>query len=301
MRVSSERKIIEAGLKASNDNICQEDKIWSRYSNDKVDIGEELARVVRTLAKALPLSRKMTAFSIGSSAEPQFRILETAFRGGLYLLDVEKEALNIVKERIRRQCTDHVTTILDDYNKVFLDSQKTARFLKTMLGNKKMNLITLHHSLYYSDEAVWRVIFDNLYRQILTPRGALHAVLMAAESDNQYTTTWLYNHFVGKFFGSRNGQNLLNLRKVLRADAAFRKAQIFSKTNYIRFFVSDFTEFMAVIWMILLYPNVHKYSLKQREEIVEFVYKRFWKRKKPLLQAQDHLVIYRGIGFRGLA
>ena len=57
---------------------------------------------------------------------------------------------------------------------------------------------------------------------------------------------------------------------------------------------------MSAIWMILLYPEVHQYSLKQREEITEFIYKKFWKVKRPLVQLQDHLVIYRGIGFKGL-
>jgi len=45
---------------------------------------------------------------------------------------------------------------------------------------------------------------------------------------------------------------------------------------------------------------VHKYSLKQREEITEFVYKHFWIKKRPLIQSQDHLVAYKGIGFKGL-
>ena len=52
---------------------------------------------------------------------------------------------------------------------------------------------------------------------------------------------------------------------------------------------------MAVVWMILLYPNVHPYTLKQRQEITGFVYERLWKKKEPLVQAQDHLVVYKGI------
>ena len=51
----------------------------------------------------------------------------------------------------------------------------------------------------------------------------------------------------------------------------------------------------AVVWMILLYPDVHKYTRKQREEITRYAHDRFWKEKKPLVQAQDHLVIYRGM------
>jgi hypothetical protein len=57
---------------------------------------------------------------------------------------------------------------------------------------------------------------------------------------------------------------------------------------------------MAVVWMILLYPNVHQYTLKQREEITKYIYDNFWRRKRPLWQMQDHMVIYRGIKSRGL-
>lgn len=294
------KKLIEQGIKVADYNIYQEDKIWSRYSNDKVDIGEELAKVIRTLNKAFPLSKAMRALSIGSSAEPQFRILETAFRGGLYLLDMDKEALEIVKERIERQYTDHVKPVRSDYKNVLLNQKKAKLFLRKKLDNKKVELITLHHSLYYCREAVWHELLANLYRYILAPKGAMHIVLMAAESSSQYTTTWLYNHFVGKFFGHHNNQNLCKFRQEMKRAALYKKAQILSRTNRVYFFVDDFEKFMAVVWMILLYPNVHRYSRKQKEEITEFVYKRFWKNKKPLIQEQDHLAIYRGIGFRGM-
>ena len=88
--------------------------------------------------------------------------------------------------------------------------------------------------------------------------------------------------------------------KELRQKALFRNARIRSKTSYARFFVDDFEKFMAVVWMILLYPDVHQYTLKQRAEITEFVYRKFWKPKRPLVQPQDHLVIYRGLGPKGL-
>jgi len=297
---SIDKKIIELGIKAADSNMHQEDRIWSRYSNDKVDIGEQLARVIRTLNKAAPLSRDMRALSIGSSAEPQFRILETAFRGGLYLLDVEEAALDVVKERIKRQYTKHVTTIRTDYKKIFLDPKNTERFLKRRLNKKRVDLITLHHSLYYCEEKVWHTIIRNLYRNILSPKGAIHIVLMAAESDDEYTTTWLYNHFLGKFFGYSNDQCLLKLKKELKKDKLFNNTQILARTNNVHFFADDFAKFMAVIWMILLYPSVHNYSPAQKEEITEFVYKRFWRNKRPLVQLQDHLALYRGIDFKGL-
>ncbi|MFH1552416.1 MAG: class I SAM-dependent methyltransferase [Candidatus Omnitrophota bacterium] len=295
-----DRKMIELGIKVADSKLYQEDKIWARYSNDKVDIGEELAGVIRTLSKDLPLSKAMRALSIGSSDEPQFRILETAFRGGLYLLDVEEEALDLVKERISRQYTDHVTTVLDDYNRIFLDPKKTELFLKRRLDGQKVSLITLHHSLYYCEEVTWHVILRNLYQKVLAPKGAMHIVLMSAETGEQNTTTWLYNHFVGKFFGYRNNQDLSIFKKELKNSRIYDRAQILSRTNRVNFFVDDFTKLMAVVWMILLYPNVHKYRPAQKEEITEFVYKKFWQRRRPLVQMQDHLVIYKGIGLKGL-
>ena len=296
----SKSKAIELGIKAADADIYEEDKIWSCYSNDKVDIGKELARVIRTLIKILPLSRPLRAISIGSGAEPQFRILEDVFRAGLYLLDVDERELDIVKERIRRQHINHVKTTLADYNKIFLNPKRTKTFLKAKCSTHKMNLIALHHSLYYCKQTRWQVLFGNLYREILAPRGAIHTVLMAADSKNQYTTSWLYNHFVGKFFGERNDQNLLKFKTQLERDRLFRGARIFSKTNRVSFFVDDFKSFMAVIWMILLYPNVYKYNLKQKEEITEFVYEKFWRKQKPLLQMQNHMVIYKGRGFKAL-
>lgn len=296
----SYRKIIESGLRAAQDNMCGQDKIWSRYSHDKVDVGEVLAKVIRTLSSVLPLNLKLRALSVGSSDEPQFRILETAFRGGLYLLDINDCALNIVRERIKRQRTDHVITIKADYKKIFLNVKHQDDFSRHKLGNKKVHLVTLHHSLYYCLECDWFNIFDNLYSKFLAPKGAIHAVLMSSKSNGRTTTTWLYNHFVGKFFGAHNDQDLRIFKKKLQKYPAFKKAQVLLRTNRIYFDVSDFRKFMAVVWMILLYPNVYKYSLKQREEITEFIYKKFYKTRHPLVQEQDHLVVYKGIESKGL-
>jgi len=300
MPASNYTKLIEKGIKVGDSKVYKQDKIWSCYSNDKVDIGQRLAKVIRTLSKALPLTKLLRAFSIGSSNEPQFRLLETNFRGGLYLLDIEEAALDIVKERIKRQDTNHVKTIQGDYNKILLSPLTIKRFMQTKLSDKKINLITLHHSLYYCAEESWHSIFANLYRYCLAPRGAIHAVLMAAQSDNSYTTTWIYNHFASNFFGQHNDQDLEKFKKELKANHLYSKAQIDLKTSCVQFFVDDFEKFMSVIWMILLYPQVHKYSLKQKEEITEFVYKKFWITKKPLLQTQNHLAIYRGLGIKGV-
>ena len=53
---------------------------------------------------------------------------------------------------------------------------------------------------------------------------------------------------------------------------------------------------MGVVWMILLYPNVHDYTREQRVEIIEHVYERFWLPGVPLAQVQDHVVLYWGRG-----
>ena len=57
---------------------------------------------------------------------------------------------------------------------------------------------------------------------------------------------------------------------------------------------------MSVVWMVLLYPNVHRYTTAQRREITEHVYRRLFARRRPLFQDQDHVVVYRGLRCRGL-
>ena len=292
--------VIEEGVRSAATRMDDQDRIWSRYSSDKVDIGERLAAVIRTLSAAAPLAKKLRALSIGSSNEPQFRILETAFRGGLYLFDIDQKALDRVNERVRRQNTGHVTTIQGDYKQAFFDPGHTKTFFQKPLKRKKVDLVTLHHSLYYCREEEWSRLFENICRYLLARTGAIHAVMMAAESNNPMTTTWLYNHFAGKYFGVRNDQSLLTLKKQLGEMPLFRDAQIILAPSRVEFYVSDFSKFMEVIWMILLYPDVHRYNDEQIEEIVTFVYDRFWSRKEPLLQTQHHLVLYRGIDFKGL-
>ena len=129
--------IIERGIKIADSKMFEEDKIWSHYSNDKVDVGEELAMVIRTIFKAFPLRKAISALSIGSSNEPQFRLLQSSFRDGLYLLDVEKEALDIVQERIHRQHIKHVKTIPCDYSKIFLILRKQPFSSKQNLKGRR--------------------------------------------------------------------------------------------------------------------------------------------------------------------
>jgi len=44
-----DKQLIEQGIKVANSKMFEEDKVWSYYSNDKVDVGECLD---------LPLNRR---------------------------------------------------------------------------------------------------------------------------------------------------------------------------------------------------------------------------------------------------
>lgn len=293
MKDIGRKKLIELGMSAGDSDMYDEDLLWSRYSGDKVDIAEVLMGVIRTLFRMTPQSRRLRVLSIGSGSEPQFPILESAFMGGVYLLDVDSIPLEVVNDRIRRQWIDHVTTVQGDYCEMLIQPEDAERTLKKSLGDKRFDLITLHHSLYYCSESEWENLFVNLYGRILCRRGVIHAVMMASESDNHFSTTWLYNHFAGRFFDCRNDQDLKTFGSKLSGNSTFIGSEFRQHTHRVNFFVDDFEKFMAVVWMILLYPDVHRYTLEQREEITEYVYNTFWSESKPLLQMQDHLIINR--------
>lgn len=296
----SRSALIEAGIRCALSPMVDEDDIWSRYSNDKTDIGEHLARVIRTLSAAVPLNRKLRALSIGSSSEPQFRILETAFRGGLYLLDIDPNALETVRDRVTRQNIGHVSMIAADYNEQLHEGQRTRQFLEQSLDNRPVDLITLHHSLYYCEMEQWVPLFRNIHQHLLARSGAIHAVLMAPSSRNPLTTTSLYNRFAGNYFGICNDQSLPELKRRLERLPEFRNTQLHLSTSKVRFYVNDFVKLMKVVWMILLYPGVHQYSDSQKKQIASYVYDTFHAAQQPLYQEQHHLVLYRGIRFRGL-
>ncbi len=293
---------LEFGHRAASGHMYLQDKIWSRYSSDKVDIAHALTSVLRTLHRALPLDWPLVGLSIGSSNEPQFRILEAACRGGLYLLDIDAAALEVVEERTARQGTRQVKVLHDDFRQVLKDRPAVERFWRQELGGQRLSLITLHHSLYYCPQAVWHDLLTNLYERLLAPpteyqpSAAIHAVLMASRSDDRASTTWLYNHFAEKFFGCHNDQDLLECAAELSADPRFAGAQLQTRSSQVEFYVDDFERFMAVVWMILLHPNVHCFSEAQQAEVIEWVYENLWSVGQPLVQAQDHLVVYRGAG-----
>jgi hypothetical protein len=191
--------------------------------------------------------------------------------------------------------------ITGDYNQLLHEEESVKSFFRQSLDSRKLDLITLRHSLYYCDMDSWLLLFSNIHKHLLAKTGAMHAVLMAPDSRDPLTTTCLYDHFAGRYFGIRNDQSLPALKRRLESDPEYRNTQVILKTSRVRFFVDDFEKLMKVVWMILLYPGVHDYSQSQKEDIVSFVYDHFHVKKRPLFQEQHHLVIYRGIGFRGLA
>jgi len=285
--------LIEKGIHAGEIDMYHENAIWVQNSSDKVDIAQELMQIVREIFRTVPLDRKLRALSIGSGSEPQFQILESAFRGGLYLLDIDSIPLSVIKKRVKSHWIDHVTTVLSDYNKTLVHTADAQRFLKEVLGGSKLDLIVLHHSLYYSADSDWAELFSSLHNIILAKKGAIHAVMMSSNCKEKDSTTWLYNHFAGKFFGCRNDQDLKAFGKGLHGNKNFTEVEIQQMTHKVKFYIDDFEKYMAVIWMILLYPNVHDYSYDQKKEITEHVYENFYKPQKPLIQMQDHLILSR--------
>jgi hypothetical protein len=282
-------KRMELGLRAAGRYLYQQDKIWARYSNDKVDVGDTLTTTLRTLNKALPLEAPLTALSIGSSTEPQFRILQSACRGGLYLLEQDEAALQQVEDRAARQNIGHVGLIQGDYRELLRDEHAVRLFRYRRLQGQHMSLVLLHHSLYYCRREVWNDLLANLYQHLLAPEfdtgisGAIHAVMMASP-----------------FFGHRNDQDLQVCAADLRDDPRLADAQVLTKSTRLEFFVDDFEQYMAGVWMLLLHPNVHRFSEDPQREVTEWVYENLWSRGRPLVQTQDHLVIYRGRGVPGL-
>lgn len=290
---SAPNGLIEKGIRAGEIDMYDEDNTWSQNSSDKVDIAEELMRVIGNIYRTVPSDRLLNALSIGSGSEPQFQILEAAFRGGLNLLDIDSIPLSVIKRRIKKRWIDHVTTIVADYNKALVHIADAKRFLRKELGGIRQELITLHHSLYYSGESDWSELFGSLWGTILAEQGAIHAVMMSSDCTLRNSTTWLYNHFAGKFFGCRNDQDLASFGRTLHSNTGFAKADIHIETHRVKFFIADFEKFMEVIWMILLYPNAHDYTYDQREEITEYIYNILYKTGKPLIQLQDHLIVSR--------
>ena len=253
-------------LDAGRTRMYQQDKVWSRYSSDKVDIAATLGQrgphaVPRAAARdaASPRSRSARATSRSSAS------WRRSFPDGLYLLDIEEAALDVVAERIARQRTRHVTP---DPRRLPRSSSPTTRARGASAPQRPRR--PAHDAGHAAPLALLRAAQSRGAASSIAstarcwrrrrgpgPSAAIHAVLMASRSDDPRSTTWLYNHFAGRFFGRHNDQDLRACARELRRDPAFAGRRCVTKSSRVEFFVDDFEQFMAVVWMILLHPNVH--------------------------------------------
>src|SRR5436190_22142453 len=91
-------RLVEAGVHVADAGLHRQDLVWARHSSDKPDIGTETFRVLRRLLRDAPDDKKLRALSVGSSSEPQFRVLHAACEGGVFLLDSDVHALAAIEE-----------------------------------------------------------------------------------------------------------------------------------------------------------------------------------------------------------
>ncbi len=285
--------LIERGLDAANYNIFEQNRIWARYASEKPDVAASLMRTIRAIHMRMKEERDLSALSIGAGNEPQFRILQSAFQQGLSLYDIDGAALATLQERQARQMLENVRLVQGDYTIDFRDAAAAECARDALFEGRRQDLVTLHHSLYYSKATTWPGLVKALYDEVLAPNGAIHAVMMSARETRPHTTTWLYNTFAKRYFGASTDQDLLGLRQELRDVHALKDCEISAETRQVRFWVDDFDLFMAVVWMILLYPHAHDYTLEQRIEITEFVIENFWIPKRPLVQTQDYVTLHK--------
>jgi hypothetical protein len=296
----SPQERLDIGMRAANSPMVRQDKIWARYSGDKVDVAHGLADVIRSLVRSLDTDRPLRALSLGSSSEPQFRILESIFREGLWLVDIEQTAIDIILERNKRQGINHVRAVRGDYLSLLANEESARRFVREVLGGRRMDLVTLHHSMYYAPRSAWMDLIASIYSHILASGGmhgrgtggALHAVLSSSHAEDPRSANWLYNHFARKFFGVKNTQDLPKFAAELRKEGRFADACIQTRSSTWSFWCEDFEQLMHGVWMILLHPNVHKFDEARQREVIEHVYERVYTARQPLTQVQDHLYIH---------
>lgn len=290
---TADRDLIDIGLEAGEIPLRRQVKLWARHTDEKSDVAAELMSVFRQLHRQISADKALKSLSIGSSDEPQFRLLNAGSGGGLWLYDADEQALDVVQERLTRQMLNRVHLVRGDYRTDFMNEASARETQSRRLGGTGFDLIALHHSLYYCDAKEWPSPISALYTTLLNAIGALHLVLMSASDTRTHTTTWLYNHFAEKFFDHRNDQDLNALEPILASQPQFVSARFVHTTNAVKFQTDRFENFMAVVWMILLYPSGHSYTREQRCEITEFVIEEFWKPGRPLTQIQDYLTIYK--------
>ena len=290
--MTDRKALVEMGMKAGDVDMMDEDRIWSRYSGDKPDISRVLMEVIGHLHRKFPQSGPMRALSVGSGSEPQFQILQSAFQGGLFLLDIDEVPLADVRRLVEEKWIENVRTIRGDYCDLLCRPEKCRDLTAGELGGERVHLVTMHHSLYYSPVSRWNGIFLNLMEEVIHGGGAIHAVMMSASCDDEDSTTWLYDHFAGEFCGCANDQDLAAFGRELSRGPLAKRASVEVRTSDVRFFVDDFRKLMEVVWMILLYPEQNDYPDSQRRRITEHVYDRYWLPRRPLVQHQDHLLVF---------
>ena len=149
---------------------------------------------------------------------------------------------------------------------MFRDEVSRTRFrdehLERRAGRRSSRCITRSIT---APQAYWRTAgrtFTSTFCRLARSRSGRGDPRRAdgQSSDDPTSTTWLYNHFAGRFFGHHNDQDLRSVCRRTAADSRFADAQVLTKSSRVEFFVDDFEQFMAVVWMILLHPNVHRFS-----------------------------------------
>ncbi len=278
-------------MRAADRDLRDQVKTWERYTNEKADVARNLMVTVRSLLRDTLSNKKIRSLSIGSSDEPQFQVLHALSNGGLWLYDLDADALDILRERTRRLFLSDVHLEQGDYLADFLSEETAKAALETRFDGIPFDLITFHHALYYCSPEDWPDLLRSICLQILNAPGTLHLALMSSKTEQPYTTTWLYNRFAQKFFSTRNSQDLLQLPSKLRSMPGMRRMRYSTDSRAVRCRPQSFDDLMAVVWMILLYPHVHDFSADHRAEITEFVLDAFWLAERDLVQIQDYVTI----------
>lgn len=284
---TSRNEFLEAGLAAGKLTLREQVKTWERYTDEKADVARDLMRGVKALVPQLSPDHDFRTLSIGPSEEPQFKLLHALSNGGLWLYDKDTGALDALKAFTDRHLLRDVHLKTGDYLEDLATPQSARTTLAGKLGGVPFDLITLHHVLYYCAAESWPGLVARLNSEVLSAPGMMHLALMSSPTGRPHTTTWLYNRFARKFFGTENSQNLLELPE--RVSALTDDLSFSIQSNATRFRPTSFREMMAVVWMIMLYPSVHDFDTDQRTEITEFVLDEFWLPGRELVQVQDYL------------
>ncbi len=286
--------LIEAGLRSAEIGLDAQNRIWCEHSDEKLDDGRGLMSALRVLHRLVPVGKSLSGLSIGSSEAPQLPLMQAACQKHLLLYDIDRLALERLQERLQRQFLTHVTPVVGDYTLDFSDGAAARGTLREKLSERAMDLVILHHSLYYADFRSWPALVEALYQVVMAPRSILHAVMMSTTASEEHTTTALYNRFVGRYFGQSTDQDLVAFGASLRNRPGFETAVVGQATREVRFWADDFHDFMAPVWMIMLYPHVYSYTLEQRREITAYMLETFWRPRQPLIQVQDYLTLVKG-------